>query len=369
MQYPEKLKDIYNNSFSVVKELVSIPETYQNYLSVIADKCYNQKGVFTVLVTLLLYKIFHPEQDIRYHKVELGAFGFSGRTFDTKYVTPTLRVLGLPAMAESGWLTRSLEQAHPYTLDYQGKINDKVAKEAFLHLLDYVQKSPHHAEYLLKLLFNKVTIIVEANKVVITPITNPDKLSIVNIIHCLEQQFSYKYHTSSGAKLPVLAFYAIYQSLITEIKRYNNCKLGKLGLHTTSDRNSKSAGDIEIFTENQQLFEAIEIKLDKQIDLNMVQIAYEKIQRFNPQRYCIFSLKPIKESDKTSIENLVVKIRQEHGCQVILNGVIPTLKYYLRLVESLERFIENYSKLIQNDTELKLVHREMWNTLVEKLNS
>lgn len=369
MQYPEKLKDIYNNYSSVANELVSIPETYQNYLSVIANKCYNQKGVFTVLVTLLLYKIFHPEQDIRYHKVELGIAGFSGRTFDTKYVTPTLRELGLPAMAESGWLTRSLEQAYAYTLDYQGKINDKAVKEAFLHLLDYVQKYPHHAEYLLKLLFNKVIKTVEANKLVITRITHPEKLSISSIVDCLEQQFSYNYHISGGAKLPVLAFYAIYQSLITEIKRYNNCTLKELGLHTTSDRTSKSAGDIEIFTEDQQLFEGIEIKLDKHIDLNMVRIAYEKIQRFNPQRYCIFSLKPIKESDKTSIEHLVVKIRQEHGCQVILNGVIPTLKYYLRLVESLERFIENYSQLIQNDTELKLIHKEIWNTLVEQLNS
>ena len=35
--------------------------------------------------------------------------GFSGRSFDKKIVTPTLRKLKLPCMAESGWLTRSLE--------------------------------------------------------------------------------------------------------------------------------------------------------------------------------------------------------------------------------------------------------------------
>jgi DNA (cytosine-5)-methyltransferase 1 len=46
--------------------------------------------------------------------------GFSGRRIDTQYITPTLKELGLPAMAESGWLTRSLEQPYPYTLDYNG---------------------------------------------------------------------------------------------------------------------------------------------------------------------------------------------------------------------------------------------------------
>ena len=97
-----------------------------------------QKGVWTVLITLLFYKILNPKQDIRYHKVELEN-GFSGRSFDTKVVTPTLRKLGLPAMAESGWLTRSLEQAYPYTLDYKGKIANKTLKEAFLRLLDIVE--------------------------------------------------------------------------------------------------------------------------------------------------------------------------------------------------------------------------------------
>ena len=43
-----------------------------------------------------------------------------------------MKAVSFPAMAESGWLTRSLEQAHPYTLDYPGKITPKIVKEAFL---------------------------------------------------------------------------------------------------------------------------------------------------------------------------------------------------------------------------------------------
>lgn len=56
-------------------------------------------------VTLIVYKILHPQQDIRNHQTQIKG-GFSGRTIDTKYITPTLKELNLPSMAESGWLTR-----------------------------------------------------------------------------------------------------------------------------------------------------------------------------------------------------------------------------------------------------------------------
>ena len=60
--------------------------------NLIIEKSYSQKGVFTVLVTLLFYKMKHEKQDIRLHKVELRSSsdvnkkGFSGRSFDTKYI-------------------------------------------------------------------------------------------------------------------------------------------------------------------------------------------------------------------------------------------------------------------------------------------
>lgn len=43
--------------------------------------------------------------------------GYSGRSFDTKYITPFMK-FKFPkiAMRESGWLTRSLEQLEPYDL-------------------------------------------------------------------------------------------------------------------------------------------------------------------------------------------------------------------------------------------------------------
>ncbi len=79
--------------------------------------------------------------------------GFSGRTVDTKYITPTLKELGLPAMAESGWLTRSLEQPYPYDFKYNGKITPIDLKTAFLKILDFVEQDSTKSETVLTLLF------------------------------------------------------------------------------------------------------------------------------------------------------------------------------------------------------------------------
>jgi len=340
------------------------PKTLQN-IQTIAKKSFNQKGVFTVLVTLSIYKIVNPKQDIRKHQTQING-GFSGRSMDTKYITPTLKRLGLPSMAESGWLTRSLEQPYPYNLDYEGKISNKAVKKSFLELLNDIEVNKINPKYILVELFKLIIEIQEANKIEITPLTNPENLMINRTIELLAKQFTFDYKTSYGSKLPVLAFYAMYQLLIKELSRYQKCQLKTLGSHTASDRTSKSAGDIEIF-KCKVLFEAIEIKLDKPIDTNILRIAKEKIIRFNPQRYYILSNQGIVDEDK--VYKIIEEVKKEHGCQIIVNGVLGTLKYYMRLIDNLEEFYQLYSNLISKDTELKSIHKQVWNDLTKELNN
>jgi DNA (cytosine-5)-methyltransferase 1 len=270
-------------------------------------------------------------------------------------------------MAESGWLTRSLEQPYPYTLDYQGKINNKDVKEAFLNIIDFIQTNPDKSEAILRLLLNQVRKIAEANRVKIVKLSNPEKINIKIIISCLEEHFDFNYKTHGASKLPVLAFYAIYKNLIKEIARYQSCALKDLGSHTASDRTSRSAGDIEILDENNNVIEAIEIKYGKAIDLQIVRIAKDKIIRFNPRRYCIFSSLDILDSETEIINQEISEIFKTHGCQVIVNGIIPTLKYYLRLIMSLESFVEDYSNLVQLDHELQSIHKIQWNKILSNL--
>jgi DNA (cytosine-5)-methyltransferase 1 len=159
----------------------------------------------------------------------------------------------------------------------------------------------------------------------------------------------------------------MYQIIINEISRYDNCILKDLGSHTASDRSSKSAGDIEIFKEN-QLLEVLEIKLDKPVDANILRVAKEKIVRYNPNRYYILSNYEIFEDDKETIDEIIGEVKNVHGCQIIVNGVIPTLKYYLRLISNLETFYTSYSELINEDRELKSIHKQKWNELTKELH-
>lgn len=367
MNYKEKLLEIYDEASKELDYRDKLTKEILENIGILSEKCFNQKGVYTVFVTLTIYKIIHKQQDIRNHQTQI-INGFSARTIDTKYITPTLKALGLPSMAESGWLTRSLEQPSPYTLDYEGKISNKKVKKAFLELVDAIEVQKNNPKHILVELLRQILLIQKASKITINPLQNPEKLTISKTIEILDKQFSFNYKTTSGSKLPVLAFYAVYQILIDEVSRYNRCQLKELGSHTASDKTSKSAGDIELF-ENETLFEAIEIKLDKAINANIIRIAREKILNYNPKRYYILSYAEIHEKDKTAINKIIEEVKETHGCQIVVNGVLSTLKYYMRLISDLETFITLYSRLIEKDTELKTIHKKKWNEFLVELSS
>ncbi len=357
----EMYNEVNNGKFYASKLSTSTLENIDK----IAEKCFTQKGVYTVLITLSVYKLLYPQQDIRNHQTQIKN-GFSGRTIDTQFITPTLKELKLPSMAESGWLTRSLEQPYPYNLEYNGKISNKSVKKAFLELINDIEINGINSKHIIVELLRKVIEIQKENRIVIRPLDNPDKLTITKIIDVLDTQFSYHYEDFGGSKLPVLAFYAIYQIIVNEILRYNNCELKELGSHTASDKTSKSSGDIELFKDS-ILFEVVEIKLDKEIDANILRIAESKIIEYSPQRYYILSYFSVKADELDQINEVIGRVKEEHGCQIVINGVLPTLKYYLRLVSDLEVFIYSYSRLIHKDSELKFCHKEKWNELISRL--
>ena len=151
------------------------------------------------------------------------------------------------------------------------------------------------------------------------------------------------------------------------VERYKGCNLKDLGSHTASDRTSKTAGDIEIFDKKKKLIEAIEIKYGKPIDLQMILNAKDKILKHDPRRYYIFSSADIKLDDKIKIQDEIEFIASNYGCQIIVNGIIPTVKYYLRLIMSVEKFVEDYSRLVEQDRELQAIHKIQWNNILKEL--
>lgn len=361
----ETLEQIYKELNS--NKEYDIPNEIKEYIAIIGKMCSERKGVYTVLVTLLHYKYIHPEQDIRYFQSHYEN-GFSARSYDTKFITPTLKKLGLPAMSESGWLTRSLEQPYPYDFNYKGAI-PKLLKIPFLCVIDFVQNNPIKAKECLCYLLQQVKNTVADRIIHITPLVHPEKISIENIMLGLKEHFLTNYHTKGGAKLPVLAFHSIYTSLITEIARYKDCRLADLSSLTACDRTNKASGDIEIFNSDGSLFEAIEIKLNKQIDKQIIRVVKDKIYKWNPQRYYVLSVEGIKNDDKDEITTIVNEVAINHGCQIIINGLLPTIKYYLRLITSLENFVKQYSDEIEKDTEIQMIHKNKWNEILSRFNN
>ena len=98
----------------------------------------------------------------------------------------------------------------------------------------------------------------------------------------------------------------------------------------------------------------------------MVNDAYNKFKALGTvKRYYILStITPSKEL-AAELKRTCDSIYNESGTQVICNGLMKTLNYYLRLLDNTDSFITNYVKNLQKDPELNYEHKISWN-IIEK---
>lgn len=356
--YNECLEEAANKD----RPTIDLDQAIAKFLDTILKKSESHKGLIAVVLTSMVYKKLYPEQDVRNHQANMQG-GYSGRTFDTKYITPFLKEHGFPAMEESGWLTRSFEHNVPYNFDYTGK---PAQKEAFLKTMNYIQTSDPEVEFkMLKYFLQGLIINRDSINILLA---KPQNLSIVNLVKLLDDHFHFKYHTSGASRLPVLALFAIYFCLKEEgQKRYSDKILLPLESHTSADSQSGRIGDIQLNNQDGSAFEAVEVKFDIPISYQITEIAKEKLFVSTAERYYILSTKGIVDDDKTKIEELIRTTKNSHGCQIIINGILPTIKYYLRLLEDPNAFVLEYVKLMEDDKAIKFEHKEKWNDLVGKL--
>lgn len=339
---------------------LSLDKNILPYVEEILSRSEASKAVLTVLLTSLVYKYIHPEQDIRRHQSGIEG-GYSGRTFDTHHITPFLKRHRFPSMAESGWLTRSLEQKIPYDMNYPGAIRPENLKQSFLRVIEYIQSTEKlEHQNLLNYLLARLIEQREQKRLVLA---TPQNLSIKQLLTLLERHFSYKYKFDGVARLPSLALYAIYQVLVGEMKRFDGCSLLSLESHTSADRQSGRMGDLDVVDAQGTPFEAVEVKFEIPITLTHIETAYEKFMGTGIKRYYILSTQGVAKGEQIQIEECINDIKNSHGCQVIVNGIYTTLRYYLRLIEDPAVFIEKYTYLLEQDTAIKYEHKEVWNRL------
>ena len=351
------------------------------WIETIMEKAESQKAVIAVLITSLVKKIETPAQDIRYHKKELPK-GYSGRGFDTLHVTPFIseKFQRFAMKGGSGWLTRSLEQAHPFTLNFPGKIRNVSVKEAFLQILNDIEENRADPKKYLHATFIALIDLMERSRINLDlfEIANVDfrkaqqteTITIEKIVNLLKRHFSIGYGVAGASRLPVLAVYSAYEMLMA-IERFEGKTLLPLKSHTTADSKSGGIGDIEVLDKNGGFFEAVEIKHNIPISPGIIQVAYEKFLQTPVCRYYLLTTAEPNVEDIDSVGELVSEIHTQHGCEVIVNGILPSLKYYLRLLSNPKLFIERYSENLQLDfnqnTDIKEIHLRYWEDLLKYL--
>ncbi|MFH1407507.1 MAG: hypothetical protein ABIG91_00495 [Patescibacteria group bacterium] len=369
------LENLYRKAFSNVKANKTdfssqIDGETLKELNLLIEKSVEQKAVITVLITSLTKKMDNPRQDIRLHKAEFKG-GYSGRGYDTRFITPFLKN-NFPkiAMKESGWLTRSIEQSHPFDVNFPGKIRSLEAKKSFLDIIDKIESgkifSEQLLEYLLTLLIKKFK---EDASGIKTLLNINDESMIIKIIEKMHSHFA----TRKSSFLPVMAVYSIYQVVTREISRYKGKKLLSLKGHTTADTKSHSVGDIEIVNENGKLFEGLEIKHNLKIDYYIVLDVINKIKGKRLKRFYILTTASpeIKEGEVHKINAIIAKFKDDEGCEIVVNGVLPTIRYYLRLINTPKDFVLQYTNNLiyfyENSSLILKDHIDAWKTLSSDL--
>lgn len=361
---------ILNNSYIKAQKYVELNDKkieQDKDIDLLINKIGQNKSIVSALVTSLVKKILTPEQDVRLHRTDFHN-GYSARVLDTKFTSPFFKKK-FPKYAnkESSFLTLATREKIQWNKEdgVNLKIRNKNLKESFLNVFDQIENHNKNPEkYLIYIFIKLIELSANDEKLFLHAEEFNKKNGILNInliLEMLHKHFSIKL----SSRLPVIAIYSVYEILIPILKRYNNKKLLSLQSHTSSDKHGY--GDIEIYSTDNEPFEVIEIKHNIPIDKYLIFDIVKKIDKTEISRYYIlttfakgFETKVIEKE----VNDFILQIKANKNIDIIANGIITTLKYYLRFFDDYNLFIKHYTKNLIEDakhsTEIKSFHVENW---------
>ncbi|GAB4447500.1 MAG: hypothetical protein Fur0028_02450 [Bacteroidales bacterium] len=371
------LVEAFNEAKKIVKGKTenSIPEVVTEKVDFIISKIGSNKSLVSALVTSFVKKIIDEKQDIRLHRTDFNG-GYSARSLDTKFTTPFFK-MHFPKYAnkESAFLTLATREKIKWSKK-EGvnlKIRNKELKETFLNILDDVQNGNQTANIYLTAFFVALIKISQKDEQIFEIAKDQDikkeALNINIILEMLDKHFSNK----DSSRLPVIAIYSIYKVLMPFLSRYKNKKLIDLAVHTSSDKHGY--GDIEIYDEQNNPFEIVEIKHNIPITRYLIFDIAKKTEKTSINRYYILTTyKAGFESvdEEKAINDLILKIKIGRNIDIIANGILTTIKYYLRFIDDYKLFLKTYTQNLINDarlsTEIKNYHIMNWTEILKEYN-
>ena len=342
----------------------SLSERLKNALDGVHDNAQAASAVFTNIVTCLAIKSAMPNADMRYHQTQIQTgtdrpAGVNFRGISETVVYPWLSRNRFEG-ARSGWQTRTLERPKPYTLDYDENIAH--VKTEFLAVFDEIEEGGQSAAEALRYLTYKQ--VVRREEVRIT-LSIPKTQDIVRIVELFRGHFFKSYKGAKGAsRLPVLALHAIYGVMAPQLRRYEGTTVQPLKEHSAADSQTGSIGDIEVRRDKSgEVFEAVEVKHSLPITEAVATDVQRKVMDKMVARYYILTTHQNCEPEDRA-RRVIYNIQAVYDCQVIVNGVIPTIRYYLRLLDDPSAVFPAYVELLQNDNAIAHEHRTGWNKVV-----
>ncbi len=351
------------------EEVVDLGKSVSEGIETIIGNLGQNKYLFSILATCLAVRLADPEQDTRLHQSDMTG-GYSNRSRDQIYVTPFLKEHGLTHCAASGMESgRNLERPLPLTLDFGGKPRGKGNREAFLGILHAVEAEGVDPRPCLELL---LALDIKSLEVPAYEYPEPEGLTVHEIVGAVIRHHALvKGHGKS--RLPVLAIQAVYQCLVLELARFTSVGArlrNPPNRHTANDKKG-FIGDVQVDLPDETPFEGVEVKSGKKTYKAMVGDLPGKFQGAPVNRYYMLSTATeyIADNSREEIENTIKRVRQQTGCQIIVNGLYPSLRYYLRLISDTGNFLNNYTKQIETDKDVKAPHKIVWLDVLTELSS
>ena len=140
--------------------------------------------------------------------------------------------------------------------------------------------------------------------------------------------------------MPVLAMHSVMTILARDVKRYENCTVLPRKRRSAAESRNALIGDIHIVDAEYRLFEGYEVKHNVPITSSLIQASFEKLRTTPVKKFYI--LTTYHHDAYTEFEPDIQRVAREHGCELTVNGVDPTLRYYLRLIGSTREFVDAY---------------------------
>jgi len=376
-QYSEILEEYYQKAVqSAEKQRFDlIPDEIRTNIDLFIQKIESDKSLVQVIITSLLKKTVSPEQDIRLHMAKFEN-GYSARGLDTKITTPFFKKY-FPKYAnkETAFLTKATRAEVIWNLN-DGKrlpLRSKSLIVPFLQLIDKIQNGFINPEKCFIYIFAKLYLLSQSNQAIFDETVELADFSDVININAVIRMLKEHFESPRSSRLPVIAIFSVYQQLFKSVKRFENKLLRPLNVHTSSDKHGY--GDIEIWNMNDTPFEMVEIKHNIPIDRNLIFDVVKKSENTAIERYYILTTYEgcfISTEEEEYINRFILKIKKERNLEVIPNGIIYSLKYYLRFVEDYHDFLKIYTdELItdaKNSTEVEDIHIKTWQEILKKYN-